>query len=204
MMCIFWRVYFLVSNRMICILYFVLRMRMRMITNSYLEQLAGQSLRTLSTLLSHLEKDIMAYFESSDHTTAYTPSPLCHRYSDEILFPFQVYLFSQAEGDTAGERTESIILEGYVMQLVSLCARVLSKAKVIIRSNPGEQPILMTSLQKSPLDLLLPYVLSLLYMGNFSMHIAECVRTDLIELTQAWCSLLTICGMDVWDAIMIE
>ena len=139
----------------------------------------------------------MAYFENTNHTTAYSPSPLCRRYMEEVLFPFQVYLLSQAEGDTTGKRTESMILEGYVMQLLSLCMRVLSKAKVMIRSQSTEQPILLTSLQMSPLDRLLPYVLSLLYMGEYSIHIAECLRTDLVELTQAWCSLLTICGMDV-------
>ena len=146
----------------------------------------------------------MAYFENSNHTTTYSPSPQCRRYIEEVLFPFQVYLLSQAEGDIMGKRTESMILEGYVMQLLSLCMRVLSKAKVMIRSQSTEQPIMLTSLQMSPLDRLLPYVLSLLYMGEYSIHIAECLRADLVELTQAWCSLLTICGMDVGMSVISE
>ena len=113
------------------------------------------------------------------------------------MFPFQIYLLSQAEGDTAGVRTESEILEGYLMQLLPLCIRIVSSAQSAITTLPSAQPTVLTSLTATPLDVLLPYVLSILYMGHYSLHIAANLRTDLMELTQAWCSLMLLCRVDV-------
>ena len=120
------------------------------------------------------------------------------------MFPFQIYLLSQAEGDTAGVRTESEILEGYLMQLLPLCIRIVSSAQSAITTLPSAQPTVLTSLTATPLDVLLPYVLSILYMGHYSLHIAANLRTDLMELTQAWCSLMLLCGVDVGIGSMLS
>ena len=151
----------------------------------------------MNTLLGIIEKDILSYFNSKKHTTSYVPSRVCHRLLHEVLFPFQIYLLSQAEGDTAGVRTESEILEGYLMQLLPLCIRIVSSVQSIISSNPSVQPIILTSLTATPVDVLLPYLLSILYMGQYSLLIAANLRTDLMELTPAWCSLMLLCGVDV-------
>ena len=139
----------------------------------------------------------MSYLSGNKYSMSYIPSQLCYRLLHEVLFPFQIYLLSQAEGDTGGVRTESEILEGYLMQLLPLCIRILSKAQSVITSTPSTQPTILTSLAATPLDVLLPYLLSLLYMGNYSLHIATNLRTDLIELTQGWCTLMIMCGVDV-------
>ena len=43
---------------------------------------------------------------------------------------------------------------------------------------------------------LLSYLLSVLYLGQYSHHVASTLRTDLNDFTKEWCHLLKICKID--------
>lgn len=144
-----------------------------------------------------MESDVEIYLELSNHEDTYTASKSVDFILHSVLFPFQIYLLSQAEGDEAGERTESLILEGYLTHLVPICQRILDMVYSRIQTNPEEQPILFTSLESSFVDALFPYVLSLLNMGQFATRIVSVIQEPLFALTQKWCDLLTLSGVDV-------
>ena len=161
------------------------------------EMFARQAVAVLEQLLNEAASDVEIYLELSSHVNTYSPSRSVDFLLHSVLFPFQIYLFSQAEGDQAGERTESLILEGYLTHLLPICLRILDMVSARIQANPKEQPILFTSLESSFVDALIPYVLSLLNMGQFSARAISLVQEPLFELTRKWCDLLTLSGVDV-------
>ena len=122
---------------------------------------------------------------------AYSPSALSYLLLHSVLFPFQIYLLSQAVGDTSCQRTESLILEGYLMQLLSSSVRILSCVIATISESPEVQAIVMTSLNETVLGVLFMHLLSMLYLEEFCHHIASSLRSDLHEMTLLWCRLMS-------------
>ena len=147
-------------------------------------------------LLEAAAGDLEVYLDLSGHEDTYSPSKSVRFVLESVLFPFQVYLFSQAEGDETGERTESLILEGYLGLLLPLSDHVLERVFQRVRSRPEEQSVLVTSLEASFLAALLPYALSLLAMGSFAPRVVAALQ-PLLALTTRWRALLSCCGIDV-------
>ena len=97
----------------------------------------------------------MHFVSKPTHGACFVPSKTYRFYLHEVLFPFQLYLLSQADGDASCQRTESVILEGYLMLLLSLCVRVVNNMIGWIQERPEEEPVLFTSLNESVLGVLL-------------------------------------------------
>ena len=147
---------------------------------------------SIEQVLQFLEKEFMHFVSKPTHSACFVPSKTYRFYLHEVLFPFQLYLLSQADGDASCQRTESVILEGYLMLLLSLCVRVVNNMIGWIQERPEEEPVLFTSLNESVLGVLLSYLLSFLYLGRFSHHVASTLRSDLNDLTCLWCRLLSL------------
>lgn len=138
----------------------------------------------------------MTYLHASKKTSCFHSSFIYKYILQTILYPFQIYLLSQAEDDTSAQRTESLILEGYIMFLLSSSIRIVRKTVECIVQNPSHQAYLITSLSDTVIGSLLSYLLSVLYLGQYSHHVASTLRTDLNDFTKEWCHLLKICKID--------
>lgn len=149
-------------------------------------------------LFSIVEKDISDFLSHDNVLQTYKPSKPCAHVMSHILFPYQVYLFSQAEGDFSCLRTESIILEFYLLQLFPLCVRIITKSLTRILEK-DVIPEVMSSLFETPLGQLLPYALSCLYIHNYSTYIGEHLSSEVEDLALLWCKLLTICRTEVYS-----
>lgn len=147
---------------------------------------------SIEQVLQFLEKEFMHFVCKPTHGSCFCPSKTYSFYLHEVLFPFQLYLLSQTDGDATCQRTESVILEGYLMLLLSLCVRIVNKVIGWIEEHPEEEAVLFTSLNESVLGVLLSCLLSFLYLGRFSHHVASTLRSDLNDLTCLWCRLLTL------------
>ena len=88
----------------------------------------------------------MTYLHSSKKTSCFHSSFIYKYILQTILYPFQIYLLSQAEDDISAQRSESLILEGYIMFLLSSSIRIVRKTVECIVQNPSHQSYLITSL----------------------------------------------------------
>ena len=159
--------------------------------HSLAEAFAGKALLSIEKIVNFVETEFLSFLQKRKKlVSAYSPSPLSHLLLHSVLFPFQVYLLSQAVGDTSCQRTESLILEGYLMQLLSSSVRILSCVIATISKTPEAQAILMTSLNETVLGVLFSHLLSMLYLEEFCHHIASILRSDLHEVTLLWCRLM--------------
>lgn len=166
----------------------------------YALSLAEADAKAASQLIVQLfgivEKDFLDFLSRDNVLETYTPSKPCAHVISRVLFPYQVYLFSQTEGDFSCLRTESIILEFYLLQLFPLCVRIITKSLTRILEK-DVIPEVMSSLFETPLGQLLPYALSCLYIHNYSTYIGEHLSSEVEDLALLWCKLLTICRTEV-------
>ena len=109
----------------------------------------------------------------------------------DVLFPYQIYLLSQSEDDIRGIRTESVILEGYIIDLFASCVRIITTTLTRILESDAV-PEVMSSLKLTPIGVLLPYMMNVLYLGNFSCFITEYLHSGIDELALLWCKLLYV------------
>ena len=113
-----------------------------------------------------------------------------------ILFPFQIYLFSQAEGDTTAARSETAIMQAYLSSLCSSCVRILTKSLLFIKQTSRVADVI-SALRETALGHLLPYAVNVLYVGTFAMDVISYASGDLLELLTMWCQLMKMCCIDV-------
>ena len=160
--------------------------------HSKIEAFAGKSLLSIEKIVNFVETEFLSFLQNRKKlNNAYSPSTLSYLLLHSVLFPFQIYLLSQAVGDTSCQRTESLILEGYLMQLLSSSVRILSCVIATISESPEVQAIVMTSLNETVLGVLFMHLLSMLYLEEFCHHIASSLRSDLHEMTLLWCRLMS-------------
>ena len=150
---------------------------------------------SIEKMISFVENEFIRYLTKNHLVHAYVPSKLSQIILHEILFPFQIYLIAQAIGDISCQRTESLILEGYVMQLLSSTIRLISRVISLVSERPESQAIVITSLNETILGVLLSYLLSMLYLEEYCHHISSYLRSDLHEVTVLWCRLMSLCGV---------
>lgn len=129
----------------------------------------------------------------------FVPSSRTTTAISQILFPFQLYLFSQANGDRDGTRCESAILQGYLSSLFSACVRVLTLAKDVLQKPNSSVSDTLGALRESVAGQLICVCLSELYVGVWSREIISFVSSDLSELLTMWVKILQICNVDVGE-----
>ena len=129
----------------------------------------------------------------------FVPSSRTTTAISQIHFPFQLYLFSQANGDREGTRCESAILQGYLSSLFSACVRVLTLAKDVLQKPNSSVSDTLGALRESVAGQLICICLSELYVGVWSREIISFVSSDLSELLTMWVKILQICNVDVGE-----
>ena len=91
------------------------------------------------------------------------------------MFPFQIYLFSQAEGDLQGQRCETAILQAYLSSLCSSCVRVLTKAMNVVYESKRYVDVI-SALRETALGQLLGYAVNILYVNNYAMDVISYIQ----------------------------
>lgn len=128
--------------------------------------------------------------------SCFKPSSRSQNAINNILFPFQIYLFSQAEGDTTAARSETAIMQAYLSSLCSSCVRILTKSLLFIKQTSRVADVI-SALRETALGHLLPYAVNVLYVGTFAMDVISYASGDLLELLTMWCQLMKMCCIDV-------
>ena len=111
------------------------------------------------------------------------------------MFPFQIYLFSQAEGDLQGQRCETAILQAYLSSLCSSCVRVLTKAMNVVYESKRYVDVI-SALRETALGQLLGYAVNILYVNNYAMDVISYISGDLLEILNMWCKLMKLCNIE--------
>lgn len=131
---------------------------------------------------------------SADHG-CFKPSARSLAALNDVLFPYQIYLFSQAFGDTSAQRCETAILQVYLSSLCSSCVRILTRTLSL--ANPSNnQADVISALRDTALGQLLPYAVNMLYVGSFAMDVISYVSGDLQEILMMWCKLMKIFAIE--------
>ena len=100
----------------------------------------------------------------------------------EVLFPFQIYLFSQVQGDLENKRTETLILTRY-LELVYRSARdLIEKAICCYCQQRGSVKEIVSCLHHSILQQLVPFVMTCLYCGSLDDSIMIAADNQISEL----------------------
>ena len=128
--------------------------------------------------------------------SCFKPSSRSQNAINNVLFPFQIYLFSQAEGDVTASRSETAIMQAYLSSLCSSCVRILTKALLFIKQTSRMADVI-SALRETALGHLLPYAVNVLYVGTFAMDVISYASGDLQELLTMWCQLMKLCRIDV-------
>lgn len=109
-----------------------------------------------------------------------------------MLFAFQIYLFSQVQGDLEHARTETFILVRYLEMLYQRSRQLIEKAIGCLcqRRQPLEN--ILVALQNSILHQLLPFVMTCLYVGSLDDDIMITADNQISDLVGLWTNFLTI------------
>ena len=155
-----------------------------------------EALKIINQVIEVAEKDILEYL-SSDKTVSscFRPSSRSCKAINDILFPFQIYLFSQAEGDRQGQRCETAILQAYLSSLCSSCVRILTKALHFVYESKRVVDVI-SALRETALGQLLGYAVNILYVNNYAMDVISYISGDLLEILNMWCKLMKLCNIE--------
>lgn len=129
-------------------------------------------------------------------TACFKPSSRSHTAINEVLFPYQIYLFSQAEGDVNGERCETAILQAYCSSLLSSVVRILTKALPFLYDTLRVADVI-SALRETVIGQLLPYVVNILYLNDYAMEVISYISGDLQEVLMMWCKMMKVCTIEV-------
>lgn len=129
-------------------------------------------------------------------TACFKPSSRSHTAINEVLFPYQIYLFSQAEGDVNGERCKTAILQAYCSSLLSSVVRILTKALPFLYDTLRVADVI-SALRETVIGQLLPYVVNMLYLNDYAMEVISYISGDLQEVLMMWCKMMKVCTIEV-------
>lgn len=133
----------------------------------------------------------------------FSPSKRTVTAISDILFPFQLYAFSQANGDVEGLRCESAVLQSYLSSLFSACIRVLTLTTRVLLEHQDRVSDVLGALRESVVGQLLSVCLSELYCGRWSRELISFIVNDLSELLMMWSKILKICNVEVFLACSV-
>lgn len=108
----------------------------------------------------------------------------------EVLFPFQIYLFSQVQGDLDHVRTETEILKTYLEEIHQ---RVITLIRMAIQSfEKKKHPLdaILQALKNSLLQQLVPFIMTCLYVGSLEDDIMIEADNQISEMVQLWTEFL--------------
>lgn len=115
----------------------------------------------------------------------------------EVLFPFQIYLFSQVQGDLENQHTETLILTWY-LELVYRNARdLIEKATRYYCKQPSSLKEILNCLQHSILQQLVPFIMTCLYCGSLDDAIMIAADNQISEMVRLWTNFLNIANLNV-------
>lgn len=169
--------------------------------------LEQQAMRVMNQVIEVAEKDVIVcvrvgcylqdYLSDPKLSTAcFKPSSRARTAVNQVLFPYQIYLFSQAAGDVKGERCETAILQAYCSSLLSSVIRVLTKALPFLYETKRVADVI-SALRETAIGQLLPYAVNMLYLNDYAMEVVSYISGDLQEVLLMWCKMMKVCTIEV-------
>lgn len=115
----------------------------------------------------------------------------------EVLFPFQIYLFSQVQGDLENRRTETLILTRYLELIYRSARDLIEKAICCFCQQRATVKEIVSCLHHSILQQLVPFVMTCLYCGSLDDSIMIAADNQISELVRLWTGFLNVANLDV-------
>ena len=113
-----------------------------------------------------------------------------------MLFPFQIYLFSQVQGDLEHTRTETNILAKYLEMVYIRSTTLIKKAEQCFLNHRQSLEEILRALQSSLLHQLLPFIMTCLYVGSLDDDIMIAADNQISEMVQLWTHFLTVARLN--------
>lgn len=114
-----------------------------------------------------------------------------------MLFPFQIYLFSQVQGDLECKRTETLILKEYLELIYAEVRCIIEKATRYFCNHPQSLEAILQCLHCSILQQLVPFIMTCLYCGSLDDETMIEADNHISEMVKLWTNFLTITHLNV-------
>ena len=115
----------------------------------------------------------------------------------EVLFPFQIYLFSQVQGDLEHQRTETLILVQYLHLIYMHVKDIIEKATRCFCEQVQSLDSIMQCLRCSILQQLIPFIMTCLYCGSLDDDIMIAADNQISDMVRLWTNFLNIVHLNV-------
>lgn len=115
----------------------------------------------------------------------------------DVLFPFQIYLFSQVQGDLLNERTESCLLVQYLQLIYTNVTTLIERATRCYCQKYLSADEILKCLQNSILQQLVPFIMTCLYCGSLNDDIMINADYQISEMVKLWTNFLNIAHLNV-------
>ena len=115
----------------------------------------------------------------------------------EVLFPFQIYLFSQVQGDLLNERTESCILVQYLQLIYTNVTNLIERATRCYCQRNVTADDILKCLENSILQELVPFIMTCLYCGSLNDDIMINADYQISEMVKLWTNFLNIAHLNI-------
>ena len=102
----------------------------------------------------------------------------------DVLFPFQIYLFSQVQGDLEHTRTETNILAKYLEMIYVRSTSLIRKAEQCFLNHRQSLDEILRALQSSLLHQLVPFIMTCLYVGSLDDDIMIAADNQISEMVR--------------------
>lgn len=120
-----------------------------------------------------------------------------------MLLPFQIYLFSQVQGDLEHQRTETLILVHYLELIYIHVKQIIEKATACLERQAQPLQEILRCLQWSLLQQLVPFIMTCLYCGSLDDDIMIAADHQISEMVRLWTRFLHVAHLTV-DQVDIE
>ena len=117
----------------------------------------------------------------------------------KVLFPFQIYLFSQAQGDLECKRTETLILKEYLDLIYEKVQWIIEKGMRCFIEKAQSLDSVLRCLYCSILQQLVPFIMTCLYCGSLNNETMIEADNHISEMVKVWTDFLNITGLSKYS-----
>lgn len=156
------------------------------------EAFVKQAVEVIREVLDLGMQDISDFFEEKRSANKPFERNVCSQAARmDVLFPFQIYLFSQVQGDLEHTRTETNILATYLEMIYVRMTELIRKAERCYLSKRQSLNEILRALQSSVIYQLVPFIMTCLYVGSLDDDIMIAADNQISEMVQLWTHFLT-------------
>ncbi|KAK8803542.1 hypothetical protein WA158_001236 [Blastocystis sp. Blastoise] len=157
----------------------------------YKQAFVDEACVVIQEVLEYALMDTQEFFSMDKHKfRQFRPNKYSIIVRDTVLFPFQIYLFSQVQDDINFDRMETHILEYYLDKLFDISQQYIRFALQLLQSNNEHVLDILYALKESVFGSLMPFICTCLYVGCLPDEVTREFRSDIETVISLWTTFL--------------